>query len=1431
MNEYLIERAKDIYKDQPNKQDQDRKTTINHIIESIKNDEDTKKYQEFITDKVKQNIDNYSTVRTNYQDLNEVSAYDSIMEFNNLQSYNHLRTYSDIINSYTSNNFYRTLFDDIITTHKSCISEYITLYTNKDLKFKKHYNNLFDESDQLDLLLKMRDLYKVTKDTDNIDLYDEFNGYNNIDISNLLSDATFHSIVNSQNTAKETKTTKETNLVNELLKKNNRIASMVNTRIISNRLFGTLLRNTTNRFTLLNPNIPLVTNNAVTCMDTMYINNQNNTKIYSTRTIGELLLEIVNQENEHVSKTNRKQIYCTFDGKRPRSNDYHKWNGLQVFDIDLKQFQARSGNIIKFKHKLFSHLQDHHWFLFIALSSSGNGIHIYTKVSPPINPFTDDKSVLNVSTTNNEINDTTITDEDKEYMNLHKYSTSIDDTYYDESISASAYKNNLLSKYWYSINYYTKASIIYDIINDIRDELGFIDTDFISTTDTSSYEYGFELKYLDNTVGRITSGIRVTYDKDILINEQFLDLPIHVDLFRTVKNNDPTHIKKCFLRDTKISMKFFEHLNSIITEYNSIITITSNVSTKKTPVSVDSLVLQGYDISTYKELPLHTIKYKIRYEVCNTVASIFGKEGIQLAHQVLRSKECKNEQEINAFFASALRNKKEPTKFGIDILTKCGIVKYVKKEFNEELVDKYKLFLKKQIEKSLIHEKHKYQLQLNDDEYLGSRFDHIISNLIKQDKINLLYAQPSVGKTELIKKLASTKRVMLVLPYISVIKNKIESDESIMEIFECYYNDKNINDMEYGINIVTTFDKFSNTNYEKISRMFDYIVIDEEHLLFNSQYRIHATSRALRNIRKLLYIIANDPFSANIILMTGTPTGSSFFFSNNSNVINVYKKLRNKQMEFHICDDALDTTTRLSYNISQMIQQGYKVIVPTNNGDIYIEKITGMITHLLNRPIKYGYYKRSNNEQDICVSINEHNTVADYELIFCSNYLSVGIDINDIESKFCVCYIGSWSAYEIEQFNSRIRKQNIKSYYFLQTIDSTGKFSEYLYSDPTFQLRLTDDDIRNFNDDKSIAGKKEEFIAEYDPALHTITTPGFSIFGKQIKFDREEYELINFENKYNECFRHPCRIANVLASYGYDINVSTEFDGLDQALQDELKKIGIEAAKEERKEKNTVLVGTIIDLIKCNNYVSPQTKLEFHNVVEWISQNKYSVIENRDLPTFVHVSFNQFAQPEAVSVKSKVALEKILSKVLYLVSRYSTNRCLDIVNKYVDDNDTFQQKKFIRAINLLKIMDHHNNNELSAPIESLIEKIYEFIDIFQVNPDMSIKYSKYTDFIDSLTNEYIDYLGITIRTKYGWDKLRETVESLFNDIAVKDKYGKGMIRFNYNKLPDQDNINVLNRRSIDDLIEKMFNITNDIVSSGKKINMKKQHIIFVDQPF
>lgn len=1348
------------------------KEEIDQIKLDIINDKESNAFKENEIKNLSIEKDNYLNLRKNIDGLNDLWYDSADIEKYKIQTIDNFNNYESLITLSTSYSSYFHIIKKQITDG---IDKTIN---NLELPRKLETRDLSMES--LTLIIKLREMYLVDTDTDDFDIFEKYGMESNIDISSILSELFLLKFKTGKN---------NDNIINEFLshKQTNSLANinkMFKSSIINNKLLGILFGNTH------------ISNNETTTFENTYSNNVNLGFVYRTRTLGELLLDITNNDISEQSKVNRQQIYMTYDGTRPSKDSYYKWNGLQVYDLDLKFWIKKSGgDIQRLKLEIHNMLTEFHWYLWICTSASGNGLHIYTKVTPP----------------------------------HHVYTT--------------ASNNEYIAKYWHQVNYLTKLSTIYDVLARLHyiNGNGIIFTDFwkeragVITIEDNNIQ---ENKYVDNVVARITAGIRLAYDPSPLINHGFVDMHCGWVLGQTLDGFEyqPT-IEKTILRISTHRTKIDETL---------VVTDPTIKSKNNTEIDLSKFVSLGGDITNIKSLHRNSINYNVRYNVCNTLAALFGKDGLQIAHTILDSKACNNIEEINSFYSCAISNGKEPSKFGLEILKKNGIIRSVEPELTEQVETSYKLQIKQQIEKSLANSALSDTFKLRADEYLGSKSNELLE-LITGEKINIIFSPAGSGKTEFLKSLAkSGKKILLVLPYVSVIQNKIETDESITELFDTFYGSADFKSIEYGRNIVTTFDKFSRANYDKISKMFDYIFLDESHLLFTSSYRIEATSNVIKKIKELYYISSNDPFSSKIVLLTGTETGEQHFFSKVANIIRVSKPSLSKEMEFYICGDTLDAITRMASKGAELLMNGYRLMIPTNKGEIYSEKIIGMIEYLIKRPLKYGYYKRSNTEQEICKLINENNTIGDYDIVFCSNYLSVGVDINDHTDldgnriKFASLYLGNFSGYEIEQFNARIRKTGIKSIYCLHTNTADGTTNELLLNEPDLLLRITDEDQLFFIDDKSIASAKTEFIATYDPVLHKIVTPGFSLFNGKIQFNLEEYELISFENKYNVCMEHPIKVARELSRYGYKISVSTEFDGLSQPEQEILKKMGIEAAKQEKIRKHNLMVGTYVDLIKQNTY-SNKHGLEFNNVIEWIGKHTELVIEDRDLtidvttpdgiitePCYVKVIFDVFASPQQVIVRSKEALDKMYKPAKYLINRYSMVKALDIIYKYVDDNGVLKQKNFLRAINLLKLIDSSDANELADPIVKTLEKMYGFIDKFETSSDYRIGYESYQATIDAWVAEYIDMLGIKVNTKYGWDKIRNGLVEMMADLSTRQTSKNGM-RFSYNRIPDQDSSNVLNRRSIDSIVTSMFNITETVIDKKKQVRDK--HVILQPQNF
>ena len=95
-------------------------------------------------------------------------------------------------------------------------------------------------------------------------------------------------------------------------------------------------------------------------------------------------------------------------------------------------------------------------------------------------------------------------------------------------------------------------------------------------------------------------------------------------------------------------------------------------------------------------------------------------------------------------------------------------------------------------------------------------------------------------------------------------------------------------------------------------------------------------------------------------------------------------------------------------------------------------------------------------------------------------------------------------------------------------------------------------------------------------------------------------------------------------------------------------------------------------------------------------------------------------------------------------------------------NGILKQKYFQRAINLLKLIDSSEANELSEPISKALNKMYQFVDGFESDKNKRIGYETYQTTLDNWVNEYVDDLGIKITTKYAYDKIKDGLSEMIS---------------------------------------------------------------------
>lgn len=841
-------------------------------------------------------------------------------------------------------------------------------------------------------------------------------------------------------------------------------------------------------------------------------------KFNRTRTIGEIFDIIMGGTLANISKDDRPQIYMSNSGYRPNNEQYMSWNGLQVIDLDLKNSPDAGSHedAVRIKQELFDALKIYPWLAGIGLSSSKRGIHIYTKSQRPHPIYANGPT------------------EGKEGAGLAEF----------------YFKSSFIAK---------TAAVKYAL-----EEICRIDV-----------AWGQKKSVIDFAMGSISQGIKVADDPDFLVNGDFIDM--HPLLWLSI-NPD----KEASPSDWLLHEDITSHPYTVgVWEKNYGLDAAPKQATFAESIKSIRVGKNEYDaqcpptiagIAGDLRIPEMKLNYVLRYNVCNTLAFLFGEEGRAIAEHILCAERRSRRGEISAFMNTALNQEKGMSQIGISYLEACGIKISYKKEYAEAVSETARAeFMRKAREIANSTEAKnsaKYNLCLAENEYLGTHIDKILSKC-RTDMPLTLISPPGTGKTEMIKKMSKIYKVLIVEPFTSVIESKFDNT------IDRYYGTSRIpkSGLPKGRSCVMTLDKFSTLDPEVIMHMFDYVVIDESHLLFTSSYRDEVMAGVLTNINVMTNTSMGDAV-AKVILMTGTPTGEISYLSHSNKLCDIkITKLtsRTKTAMVHLCGTSSDAAARGASYIADRIAAGAKIMIPSNDGEKDAAGITEMVRMALGDRgvLKCFYYKKQNSEKAGACNIIQNNTLGENNLIFASSYLSVGVDINDKHDIETV-YIKGFCAADIEQFNNRFRNVDIKCSIFMPTLDSEGMTVKNLcLKKNKFNIGINLEGRRYFRDCSKMSVIKLAHSCIKDGIMHRIEIPGFVIRYGQAYFWVELYAVLEFEKRYKDVMNLPLCILSELKDFGYALEIIDE--GMDnlgkiEALKDHGKEAKKEASYKEHEE-------------------------------------------------------------------------------------------------------------------------------------------------------------------------------------------------------------------------------------------------------------------------
>lgn len=994
----------------------------------------------------------------------------------------------------------------------------------------------------------------------------------------------------------------------------------------------------------------------VTFAPTIKSNNQ-----CSMITLNKLIEMLTDQKYKNVTKLERPVLYTSSNGERPIGKKaFNIWGGFQVIDMDIKD----KDTAILLKGRLFERLKKYNWFLGVVLSSSGKGLHIYTKIQVP-----------------NEI-------------------------------------PNEKRKLLYLTNFRHKYSFVY-----LASLMALEDTDY--TKDDL-------IKWMDLSMFKPQQAAFIPYDEHPLINTHFFEDFIYVN-FDNVEDMGHPDVDWVSHPDLKEIFKRWEWFEE-----------------DDKPVDIEVVDAEQLKVDINSK---YHYKHFERWRLANTLVKLYGVETGYKYLRLICSNDIKD-KELMADCKTAYTHEKPIEAWAINRLNKYHGFK-IKVKIDQEEADISELYSSTDSiteNPCLIKESPNTEtFYINKDQYLADIRDELLKSM---GRLTLIDAGAGTGKTEMVKSLANmNKRVMMVMPFTSTIKSKVEGDD---KWYYSYGNRKVRFDKQPCVAL--TIDKFSKLNLMELKEHgFDYIFIDESHLLFQSEYR--------SIMPKVIEMIRNT--EVPIILMSGTPVGETVFFPDIVHLKVIKEETRKKVFKVYLTERPDDNLLYMCRSMAKDITKGRRILFPTNKGTQYKEQIKVAVKYFLENEffyfdqVKIEYYKKSNIGEDFMDQVNFNKTIADTNILLCSTFLSVGVDILD-RFDFNIYFNEMWMPQETEQFANRLRNHDLYIKLFLNRKNAEGESLNICSYHPC-NFQLEENELKDVHSILRLCNgmiERNPIEYKYNSLISSIIRENKFIEYNEVEnkyyVNEIAYKTIYFERKYRDYVQQLPVLCKGMQSYGYeyisnDLGIFKPADGVDAMMIKEHMK----NAKAAQKDLDTDQIDELIDLMTEDRLV----------LYKDVLQGKYSIKKGR--------SWKEDQMARTMTVKNIEVFEKVVPLFVSMSKMFDVEDVRDIFYFCRDTKGHYNFAAINRIRLLINIIYNDKKNRIDLPIKDFMEDTYKFV---EDSPDGMTTKVELKEFINNraqtyATNESKNGVIITL-SPITMEKIERTLTNIFKCLVSVGRANK-----------------------------------------------------------
>lgn len=981
------------------------------------------------------------------------------------------------------------------------------------------------------------------------------------------------------------------------------------------------------------------------------------------KTLNDLIQILCDPKNKSIPKISRSVIYSTANGERPiGKRAFEIWNGFQVIDMDIKDEKVATS----LKSVIFNSLYKCNWFLGVALSSSGKGLHVYTKISIP-----------------------------------------------EDETDAS--KRKLL----YLTNFRHKYSFVYLAC--------------IKNAEKSGYTKDDVLKWMDFAMFKPQQGAFIGYDPHPMINTRFFEDFIYVD-FDNVQDIGSPEIDWVTYPDLRAIFKRWDWFESQDDE--------------------ESLKIEVVDAKPLEVDVRNKVHYKHyeRWRLANTLVKIYG---LDQGYTYLRMI-CANsirDKELMADCITAKRHEKPVDEWAVNRLnTQHGFK--IKLNIQDTSFDESQILESmNHIDNPVLIKQSKYTktYHINKNQYLG----HIRHQLFQDlGRITLIEAGAGVGKTEMIKQVVRDdhKKVCLVMPFTSTIKSKVEQDK---DWYYSYGSRKPRLDISGGLAL--TLDKFARLTLQDLKvNGFDYIIIDESHLLFQSEYR--------PVMPKVIEMIRNT--EVQIILMSGTPSGELVFFPDIVHLHVIKEETRRLDMKVNLVSTPSDLLWHMCKKMAADIANGKRILFPTNRGTLYSKQIKAAVTYFMQNDwanfdeVRLEYYKKSNVGEKFMDDVNFKKTIKNVQILMCTTYLSVGVDIWDRE-KFEIYFDDLFTPQEVNQFCNRLRANDLYINLYVSKNDAEGN-SRSLHRYKPLNFKLNDEEIKNVHSILRICNamiERNPVEYKYNSLVSSIIRNNTYIEYNEIdnKYYLNEiaYKVVQFERKYRDYVQQLPVLMRGMMAYGFTVSAKDlqEFQVEGNEVFADMKNM-VKLAYNEQLHLNTSHIEELLDIITEDRL----------NIYRSVLRGNFEIRKGSE--------WKEDLSKQIMTVKNIEVFEKVVPIVISLSKRYSIEDIRDIFEHCKKKGSGYNFAAIDRIRILVNLVYNDQNQRLDLPIKEYMQRCYEFTQIADRHKNEIRKFNQECA-LDYAMRESTETIVIT-RAQMTIQQMFKTFEKMFKclvDVGRPDKKG------------------------------------------------------------